>query len=265
MSLIDGPRIQNPLALSRGRIPNVTLVHKYGGIVGVGTTLTPVTNAGTYQMPTSATALEVVSSDNTNDKAGGAGALQVTIEGITDWNSDPVQEVVTLNGTTAVPTVNSYLRVYRARVTSSGSYANGTTASHTSTITVRTASAGATWVTIVPFDAFGLSQTSVGAYSIPAGYRAYIANYNISVSSNKTADVVLMTREDADDTTTPYSAMRGTIKYRSVAGNLSSDDSVGPVGPFLGPCDLVWFAASTSTTSDVALAFELIVEHIDGI
>jgi hypothetical protein len=48
--------------------------------------------------------LEVVSSDNTNDKAGGTGGLSVMIHYL-DSNFAEHQEEVVLNGTTPVPTV----------------------------------------------------------------------------------------------------------------------------------------------------------------
>ena len=75
---------------------------------------------GTYVFPTAAMGMEVVSSDNTNDKTGGTGALAVKIEYLTDAFVEK-SEVITLNGTAAVPTVA--LDIYRInsfRVVSAG-------------------------------------------------------------------------------------------------------------------------------------------------
>ena len=188
------------LEVRKGNIPKHSIVQKFGAITGVTTTLTPVTTSGAYPTPLTPVALELVSTDNTNDKAGGTGALAVTIEGISNTNGVWTEEVqtVSLNGTTAVPVPNSMLRVYRMYVSSSGAYANATTPSHNSTITLRVASAGATWQTVTPNGTFGLAQSEIAVYTIAKGYTGYFLSKNIAIESTKSANVFLFVRENAD-------------------------------------------------------------------
>lgn len=252
------------LALAAGKLPNFKLVHKFGSRVALGTSLLPVTTSGTYQTPTAAASLELVSTDNTNDKAGGAGALTVRVIGIQDWDVGEVSQDVSLNGTTAVPVPGTWLRVYRMQVIESGAYADTATPSHNSTITLRGAGAGATWSQIVAVGGFGLGQTEIACYSIGSNKRCYLAEHDIHINSGKSCDVMFFVRENAHDVTTPYDAMRTKISYRSVVGEIASGSDINPLGPFNGPCDVGWMAKSTSTTSDIVIAFEIIEEDIDA-
>lgn len=248
------------LEVRKGNIPKHSIVQKFGAIQGVTTTLTPVTTSGAYPTPTTPIALELVSDDNTNDKSGGAGALEVTIEGISNTNGAWTEEVqtVALNGTTAVAVPNSMLRVYRMYVSSSGSYANATTPSHNSTITLRVSGGGATWQQLVPTGTFGLSQSEIAVYTIPKGYTGYFLSKNVSIEGSKSASVFLFVRENADDVTTPYSPMR----VKELERNLDANTAKQPTAPLLkitGTADVGFMAASTSTTTSLSVEFELLL------
>lgn len=60
-----------------GKIKNKKIKRVFGHNSAVGTAWEPVASAGIFRTPTTAQPLEIVSSDNTNDIAGGAGALTV--------------------------------------------------------------------------------------------------------------------------------------------------------------------------------------------
>lgn len=92
--------------VGKGLIPGHSILHKFG-YGSVGTSLTPVTSSLTYQTPTTATALEILSSD-ANDTAAGTGARTVTVEGL-DGSGNPLTETVSMNGTAAVALSNSFL------------------------------------------------------------------------------------------------------------------------------------------------------------
>lgn len=74
---------------------------------------------GPINIMTTADTLDVVST-STDDDAGGTGATLVQIIGI-DADFNEIEEFVTMDGTTAVTTANSYLGVNRAFVIASGS------------------------------------------------------------------------------------------------------------------------------------------------
>lgn len=69
-----------------------------------------------------AASLLQISSTSANDTAAGTGARSVFITGL-DLNYNPISETLVTNGVSNVVTVNSYLRVNNAFVTSSGTFA----------------------------------------------------------------------------------------------------------------------------------------------
>lgn len=242
------------MEVMKGQIPKHQIVNKFGSNSAIGTAWEPVTSAALYQTPSTLTSLEIVSTDNTNDKAGGTGALVITIEGIgTDWGI--VTEDIILNGTTAVAAVNQYFRIYRMYVKTSGVYASAAAPSHNSTITLRAAGAGATWGIINTDNSFGLSQSEVGAYSLPANMTAYLIDLHLDVETSKIVDVVAFTREAADTVASPFSPMKAFFIKRSIEG----EHHVGtiPLRKIVGPAD-VGFMARATTSSKVEVEFTLL-------
>ncbi len=239
--------------------PQYSVVHKFGAAVGVGTSLVPVTTAKVYVTPTTAAALEVVS-DDANDTAAGTGARSITVEGL-DENWEEVSQTVAMNGTTAVAIPISLLRVYRLKVATSGTYASSTAGSHAGTITVQAAGAGPEWAQIDLEIGMGLGQSQIAAYTVPAGKRAYLAQHMISIETNKSVNVLLFVRENADTVAAPYGVMRVQQVDRAIVDDLRSKNEMLR-GPYTGPCDIGFMAAATSQTADITVNFEIILEDI---
>ena len=171
--------------VAKGNVDGHQVVNKFGANGAIPTTLTMVTSSGTYQTPTALTSIEVIS-DSVNDATGGTGATKIKVWGLsTGWTE--VVEEISMNGTTAVALANQYFRIYRIQVSESGTYASSGAGSHTSTITVRTASAGATWGEVLTDGGFGLGTSEIGAFSIPAGVTAYVTSHSVHVDGSKSA------------------------------------------------------------------------------
>ncbi len=255
MTLIANKRYYTEVA--KGNVPGASAVHKFGHNASIGTTLTVVASAAVYPMPTTLTTLEMFSSDNTNDVAGGSGARTVTVFGLsTDWLE--VSEVVVLNGTTAVTLANQYFRVYRMYVEDSGTYATVTTPSHNSTITLRVGGAGATWATFGSESSYGLAQTEVAAYTIPAGKTGYLVNKFVSVEGNKNISVFMTVRTAADTVAAPFSAARTKELDRELSGILDKSDEV-PELLGAGPTDVFFCAKTNAGTSGVSIEFDILL------
>jgi hypothetical protein len=92
----------------------------------------------------------------------GTGARTVYIEGL-NGSYNVVSETVTLNGTTNVPTVNSYLYVNQFYVATVGS--GGVNAGE---ITAKVST------TLYDLIAVGYNQRTTAHYCVPAGYTAYL-------------------------------------------------------------------------------------------
>jgi hypothetical protein len=109
-------------AISEGKIPKHEPWTKVGYSPASTTSETTVWGLGTqYVFPTVPQQMEVVSSDNTQDKTGGTGALSVRIHYL-DANYIERTEIVELNGTTEVATVaTDIFRINYFRVNTVGS------------------------------------------------------------------------------------------------------------------------------------------------
>lgn len=100
------------------KIPNCRVESKFGNQSALTMTESPLWPTGDdYKFVDTAELLDVVST-SINDAAAGTGARMVRITGIADgaW----VFEVVTMNGTTPVTTVNEFDFVHRTTVVSAG-------------------------------------------------------------------------------------------------------------------------------------------------
>ena len=241
--------------VAKGNVPNHSIVNKFGANDAVGTSFVPISGGGVFATPSTITALEVLSSDNTNDIPAGTGARSVYIEGLgAGWVM--VGETLALNGTTAVPTVNSYFRITRMYVVTSGAYASTAGASHNSTLTLRVAGAGASWAIIAPEGGFGLGQTEIGIYSVPDGSICYLISTHIDVEGAKVVDVLLYRREDADTVSAPYSAMKVLNVKRNVEGEHGVNGS--PLATIIGPADIGYMGKISSGTAKVEVEFKLL-------
>ena len=131
------------------------------------------TPGGMMTWLTTGQALEVVSTDNTNDKAAGTGALTVYISYLTSTFVEK-SETVTMNGTTAVATANNDIyRVNAFRVATAGS-----TGACTGTVTLRRSSAGTT----VSQMAIGETRARNINYTVPVGKALVIDEVDCSSS-----------------------------------------------------------------------------------
>lgn len=260
--IVDGDFLIN---VAKGNVSGHEIVNKFGAnaVTATQTAWKVVSRTQGYQTPTSATALELVSTDNTNDIPAGTGARLVRVYGLkTPASTIEETEDVILNGTTAVALANSWWRVYRMKVISSGAYAALGTPSHNSTITLQVSGAGAAWSVIDSLGSFGLGQTETAAFTIPVGQAAYLLGYHIEVSgTNKDIDVALFVRDNADDVTTPYAgAMQTKAIHRNiVAGGSIEQNSNAPQLITTGPADIGFLSkASGATNYEVNVKFQLL-------
>lgn len=157
------------LQVARGQIQGHTAVIVFGYNPDIDTAEESVwPDGGAVPHPTVASVLKI-SSSSANDTSAGTGARTVHIEGL---NGDyaVVSETVTLNGQTAVNTVNSYLYVNSFYVITAGS--GGANAGDINAGTgVVTAGVPAVLYDII---AAGYNNRTTGHYCVPAGYTGYM-------------------------------------------------------------------------------------------
>jgi len=130
---------------------------KFGYNASVGTTEEDISVAGAVLAWEAAAAVHDIKSSDVNDTAAGTGARTVQVWGL-DGSYDEQTEVVSLDGTTDVPTVGEYIRLQRMAVLTAGS---GGTAAGTITADVA--------ATVHATIAIGDNQTQQCGWTVPNG------------------------------------------------------------------------------------------------
>jgi hypothetical protein len=237
------------LQVARGQITGHENQFQFGVNQSVGTTFSTLWNGGTalYAYPAAATVMKVSSSD-ANDTAAGTGARTVLINGL-DANYAEVSEVVTLNGQTAVNTVNSYIRFHYMEVATAGS---GATAAGTIYIGTGTVTAGVP-ATVYGQITVGYNTTTSALWTVPAGYTAYLTSCTWT-SSNTTANIAV--------TGAVFSRAYGGVftvesTCKMLAGN-SFDRHFDTAVRFTEKTDIEMRAASSTAGSAVTGEFHII-------
>ena len=249
------------IEVAKGNVTGASIVHKFGSNEALSNSLMPIASGGIYQTPTAAVSLEFVSSD-TADALDDVGMREITIVGL-DANWDE-QTVVTAShatdGLTAVAISGTWLRVYRAYVSSSGTYATASAPSHVGTITIRVASAGATYAQIVISNGLPVGQSLIGAYTVPSGKTAYILSqaFSSDVSGTKTTTYYFFKRGNADDVSTPYS---GTMRVQNIT---VGTQGVGQfyhktTDVYTEKTDIGYLAITANGTYAASVEFELLI------
>ena len=196
------------IEVGKGNVPGHSLVQKFGFNDAVNGTLGPITTTGDYPTPTTAQSLEILSSD-ADDNSSGLGGRSVTIEGL-DANWDEQSETVSLNGTTPVALSNTFTRVFRMQLASSGVYSEVGALTHQGTITLRVSGGGDTWAEIALDSVTGapMGQSEIGVYTIPAGKTGYLLYKHTTIESSKTPSIYWFRREGVDVVTAPFKPRR---------------------------------------------------------
>jgi len=179
------------LAVAKGDFTGYSNVSKFGYNPTIGSTAYESIWEGSnaYPWQTVADQLEVLSSD-ANDTSAGTGARTVELQGLdSSWNL--LTETVTMNGTSAVTTTGSFLRIFRARVVTAG-----TSLRNEGDITIRDQDTSTTRALITNGTTAGMGQTLMAVYTIPAGKTGYVVNINFSSAKDLEQTYRLMARDN---------------------------------------------------------------------
>jgi hypothetical protein len=165
------------LQVARGQISGHYGLFKFGNNATVVNSLETIwAEGGLYSYLTAATVLKV-SSSSTDDTSAGTGARTVELFGL-DADYNQINELVTLNGQTAVNTTQSFLRINRMIVRSAGSGGTNAGVIYAGTGTVTTGVPANVYASINGVT--GSNQTLMALWTVPAGYTAYLLQYEVS-------------------------------------------------------------------------------------
>jgi hypothetical protein len=162
--------------VAEGNIANHSPFFKTGFNADVDATEEDMwTAGGVYVFPVAAQGMEVVSTDNTNDKAGGTGALTVKVWYLTNTFVEK-SEVITMTGTTLVETAATDIyRVNAFRVMTAG-----TSGSAAGTISIRNKT---DHTTVYSQIAAGQTRARNSIYTVPALKTLYITQISCSTGN----------------------------------------------------------------------------------
>lgn len=182
------------LQVARGQIPGHYRVHKFGFnslVQNVEETIW--SEGGIYYHPTGATQLQVASTSDDDTGNEGDGARTIELQGL-DENYNPITEEILLDGTTAVPTTKSFLRINRGFVKTAGDNEVATGIIRAGTGTVTNGVPANVYLRIDPAD----GQTLMCVWTVPAGYTAYLLQNNVTCfteANNKFGIVRLISKQ----------------------------------------------------------------------
>ena len=206
--------------------------------------------------PTTAAEEFQVFSSSAADAAAGTGARTVRVfyyddnYVLFDDNRVTKSFEVTLNGTTPVNTGVTGMRILLAYVTSSGS---GQTNAGTITIRWRT-----TTTVVFAQIPVGTGQTMLGSFTIPAGWRGWLIDYNVSMLDNNanTCKMAIKTRAFGTNTfriVRPFTAGTATPFSRTLRGGYPLNEKQ----------DLVIRALSVANTgADITTSYEILLQKL---
>jgi hypothetical protein len=249
--------------VAAGQILGHSLVHKFGKNPSVGTSYVPVTQGGIYRTPqaASATTLRIKAGGHADDTAAGDGAREVTLIGLDETGAEITVTVATNGASASTATTETFMRLYRAYVSASGTYATASAGSHTSAIVIENGAGGTDWATI---DATGFAkgQSEIGVYSIPDGHNGYLLSTEVFSDSAKVTEILFFQRTGILQAAAPYDAMRVVFEERMEGGETTIDFRA-PI-KFVGPADVGILAKVSATTAEVDVDFELLIVKNDS-
>ncbi len=207
---------------------------------------------GLYSYLTSATVLKV-SSSSTDDTSAGTGARTVQLYGL-DGDYNEINEVVTLNGQTAVNTTQSFLRIYRMIVRSAGTGEQNAGIIYAGTGTVTSGVPANVYASINGIA--GSNQSLMSLWTVPAGHTAYILQYDVSngTTSNTPAvcKLILSIR--------PFGEVFQSKDVKSLTTGMHVEETFSLPQKVTEKSDIEVRAisSSNSVSFDISAAFEII-------
>ena len=219
------------LDAARGIMGNVEAVNIFGFNRVVGTSFETLwNNGGSYSFLSAEQQLSVVSTD-------AADTMDILIQGL-DGDYNEVDETITLDGTNAVTTTNSFLRVNNA-VILSGENAGDITGSYTTTD--------------VFYIEAGIGTTQACVYTVPAGHSLYLFRIDLNSATVNPNKYLTIRNKTVSSTGLEINTARATFSVSQV----SYDRQV----PFRidEKTDFEFDAKSSSSDNEVAVFVEAVL------
>lgn len=251
------------LEIAKGDVPGHSLVNKFGRTTNaddddptdIWDRANVTHNQPAWLAPTAARVHALVSTSASDDGApAGVGARTVKIYGLADWDTVESSEIITLNGTTPVNTVGSYVIIHRIKVMISGG-----SGPNVGTITATAATDGTVTAQIEP----GQGQTQMAIYGVPSTQVAYMTKFYASLlkanlgTGQVVANVNLFWAFDVENFPNVWQVKHsdGITTY----GTSKQDHEYNPYNGFAGPGIFKLQITTGANNMDVSGGFDVIL------
>jgi len=193
-NVINSFGVASNIPIANGDVDGYAAIHKFGRNPNIGNAPETIwMHGGKYQyLAVDSPSTVYAYSSSSDDGAGEDGARTVSILGL-DNDFNEIEETITVNGAVSTKT---FLRIYRAFVATAGSLTT-----NDDNILISTG-AGGTGTVLADIglvgsgSTFGLGQTQLALYTVPAGKTGYLTTWNIGCAPmNNQATVLLKSRE----------------------------------------------------------------------
>ena len=228
---------------------------------------------GDINWQTTAAKVKIASSDAAdNGTTPGLGVQSVEIHGLSATGVDQ-DEIVLTNGTTAVESALTYIRVNKMHSETCGTYGGSHQGDIECRVTNATFANGALLAKMTGVEGsvdtavvYGSGEAGNGFWSVPLTKVLYITRLEViaDVATNKTVDIALYEREDILDVTTPYSPRRvlwqeSGVSEANIEKEFKSHIKIKALAD-------IWFRAkgSANTKIEVSLDFYLLDGNASG-
>jgi len=240
------------LQVARGQVAYHESVYKFGNNAVVANVTETIWQQGGLYSYLSAASVLKVSSSSANDTSAGTGARTVELFGL-DSDYNEINEVVTLNGQTAVNSTQSYLRINRMIVRSAGSGGSNAGIIYAGTGTVTTGVPANIYATI---NGDGTNQTLMALWTVPAGYTGYLMQYDVSNGTTSNTPAVCKLTLVAR----PFGEVFQSKDVKSLTTGMHIENTLIVPVKFTEKTDIEVRAVSSSAsvTFDISAAFEII-------
>jgi len=240
------------IEVQKGNVGGHSLVHKFGRNDGVPNASFEFVNLlGFTAWPLSAaTTVRIKAGGDAADTAAGAGAREVTVQGIDSALAELSEAITTAGASASSATTASFWRVHRAWVSSAGTYG----AANTAAVTIENSGGGTDLIQI------GLEegQTQFAGWSVPTGKTAYLMSATITVDAGKASDIAMFTRANLNDASAPVDSKRLRLYFDGVLGTMHFKPR-SPLGGYAALTDIWWEAQGAGAGTEVSIDFELLV------
>lgn len=250
------PILNANLEVSRGNVPGETAVFKFGHNSSINSSTTAdVWDGGAssggdsliWLAPTAAR-IHNLASDNAADTSDGAGCRTILVFGLVDWDTPEVSEIVTLNGTTPVATVNSYVIIHRMVCLTWGATSVNVGTLKATAVTDNTVTAR-----INPSN----GQTQMTIYGVPSGFSLYVSHgfavANKASGSSASGDLTLNLCPSPQLDPSKFRV----IDLAGIRSDIGALDKPYPFpGRIQGPCILKATVASNSAGLDISVSLD---------